>query len=217
MTAAHHLTGGHPSPALTPMDSAAGRGLRACLTFDDGPNGAHTAALLDFLAERDIRAVFCVVGEQIEAPGGTQLLRRMVAEGHELANHSMSFADMGTWSPERVRADMVRTLEVIRTALEDPDYPVPYWRAPNGSWGHTAQVAVELGMQPLAVTGVIGDWETQDVHLLTERLCTVMTPGAMVLAHDGGGQRAGTVQAVRRVVEERLAEGWHFTLPAHRP
>lgn len=214
MTAARHPTGGHPSPRLTPVDSAAGRGLRACLTFDDGPNGADTAALLDFLAQRHIRAVFCVVGEQIQAPGGAELLRRMVAEGHVLANHSMSFADMGVWSPEHVRADLSRTLDVIRAALEGPAYPVPYWRAPNGSWGQTPQVALELGMQPLAVTGVIGDWETQDVDLLAERLRTVMTPGAMVLAHDGGGQRAGTVEAVRRVVDERLAQGWRFTLPA---
>ena len=213
MSGSNTPMGGHPSPVATPVEHAAGRGDRACLTFDDGPNGTDTTALLDILAERDIRAVFCVVGEQIEAPGGAELLRRMVAEGHALANHSMSFADMGTWNSAQVHTDMVRTLEVIRAALESPTHPVPYWRAPNGSWGVTPQVAVELGMQPLAVTGVIGDWETQDVDLLTERLRTVMTPGAVVLAHDGGGDRAGTVKAVRRVIDDRLAAGWRFTLP----
>lgn len=206
--------GGHPSPEVTPVADAAGRGNRACLTFDDGPGGAHTTALLDILAARDVHGVFCVVGEQIQAPGGTELLRRIVAEGHVLANHSMSFADMGAWGPERVRADMTRTLDVIRAALDSPTYPVPYWRAPNGSWGATPQVAVELGMQPLAVTGVIGDWETQDVEVLAERLRAVMNPGSVVLAHGGGGDRAGTVKAVRRVVDERLALGWRFTLPA---
>lgn len=206
--------GGHPFPVASPVDRAAGRGNRACLTFDDGPNGADTEALLDFLAERDLRAVFCVVGEQVQAPGGTEVLRRIVADGHVLANHSMSFADMGSWDQDRVRADMVKTLEVIRLALENPTHPVQYWRPPNGSWGVTSQVAVKLGMQPLAVTGVIGDWETQDVDVLTERLGAVMTPGALVLVHDGGGDRAGSVEAVRRVVDDRLAAGWRFTLPA---
>lgn len=206
--------GGHPAPVVEPVEHAAGRGNRACLTFDDGPNGGDTTALLDFLAARDIRAVFCVVGEQIQAPGGAELLRRIAAEGHVLANHSMSFADMGSWTAAQVRLDMTRALDVIRAALESPSHPVPYWRAPNGSWGVTPQVAVELGMQPLAVTGVIGDWETQDIEVLTERLHAVMNPGSVVLAHDGGGQRAGTVQAVRRVVDQRLARGWRFTLPA---
>src|SRR6187431_1108149 len=44
------------------------------LTFDDGPNGRDTSRLLDVLAELDIRAVFCVVGECIRAPGGAELL-----------------------------------------------------------------------------------------------------------------------------------------------
>lgn len=214
MTVPRTAHGGHPAPVITPVERAAGTGNRACLTFDDGPNGRDTADLLDFLVERNIQAVFCVVGDSIEAPGGAELLRRMVADGHVLANHSMSFADMGTWPAAEVEADLTRTLEVIRTALADPAHLVPYWRAPNGSWGVTAQVAVDLGMQPLGVTGAIGDWEEQQPDVLAERLRAAMTPGAMVLAHDGGGERAGTVQAVRRVVDERLAQGWRFTLPA---
>lgn len=214
MTASPPIGGGHPAPTVVPVSHAAGTGNRACLTFDDGPNGYDTSALLDFLAERAIQAVFCVVGQNIQAPGGAQLLRRMVAEGHVVANHSMSFADMGTWSAGRVRTELLSTLDVIRSALDDPAHPVPYWRAPNGSWGVSAQVAVDLGMQPLGVTGVIHDWEEQRVDVLTERLRDVMRPGAMVLAHDGGGERAGTVEAVRRVVDERLQAGWRFTLPA---
>jgi endo-1,4-beta-xylanase len=42
----------------------------------------------------------------------------------------------------------------------------------------------------------------------------VMVPGDIVLVHDGGGDRAGSVEAVETVVEERLAQGWQFTLPA---
>lgn len=206
--------GGHAAPVITPVSHAAGTGNRACLTFDDGPHGDDTTALLDILAERNIRAVFCVVGQNIQAPGGAEVLRRIAADGHVVANHSMSFADMGDWPVADVRDDLVRTLAVIRAALGDPDFPIPYWRAPNGSWGVTPQVAVDLGMQPLGVTGTIGDWETQDVELLTSRLDAAMTPGAMVLAHDGGGPRAGTIEAVRRVIDIRLEAGWHFTLPA---
>ena len=196
-----------------PVKRASGDGLVCALTFDDGPNGADTARLLDFLRDRKIRAVFAVIGEQILAPGGAELLRRTVAEGHVLCNHSTSFADMGEWRADAVRADLLANVAIIREALGDPEAAVPYWRAPNGSWGVTAEVAVELGMQPLGVFNAIMDWIDQDVDVLAERLRAVMVPGEMVLTHDGGGDRAGTVAAVTRVVDERLAQGWRFTLP----
>ena len=69
-------------------------------------------------------------------------------------------------------------------------------------------------MQPLAVINTISDWETQDVPTLTTNLRAAMKPGQVVLTHDGGGDRSGTLAAVQTVVSERLAAGWPFTLPA---
>lgn len=196
---------------MTPERRAQGEGQVCALTFDDGPNGEDTGALLDFLAARQIRSVFAVIGECIQAPGGAEILKRIVADGHVLCNHSTSFADMGEWDADTVRADLLENLAIIRTAVGD--VPVPFWRAPNGSWGVTSEVAVQLGMQPLDVVHHIGDWAEQDVEVLAERLRSEMTPGELVLCHDGGGDRSGTVEAVRRVVDERLAMGWTFTLP----
>ncbi|MEF3403489.1 polysaccharide deacetylase family protein [Agromyces sp. CCNWLW203] len=209
--------GGALDPVTAPVALAEGTGDVAALTFDDGPNPGMTPALLDFLAEHDVKAVFCVIGRNITAPGGTAVLRRIVAEGHVLGNHSTGYADLGSWSAARVRADLIATLAVIRAALGDPDQPVPFWRAPNGSWGATQRVAVELGMQPLAVVNTIGDWQTQDVATLTSNLRAAMLPGEIVLAHDGGGDRAGTLAAVQAVVTERLADGWSFTFPKGTP
>lgn len=201
-------------PSPRPVRAARGHGLVAALTFDDGPNGASTEALLDVLAQHRVRATFCVVGQQVRAPGGAAVLRRVVAEGHALANHGDSYADLSGWDPARVEADLRATLEAIRTALDDPTAAVPWFRAPNGSWGRTAEVAVALGMQPLAVVNTIDDWRTQHVPTLTANLRAAMRPGELVVAHDGGGDRHGTVAAVATVVAERLAEGWTFTLPA---
>jgi endo-1,4-beta-xylanase len=69
-------------------------------------------------------------------------------------------------------------------------------------------------MRSLDVINVIDDWVTQDVPTLISKLRTAMRPGELVLAHDGGGDREGTVDAVIAVVTERLAEGWTFTLPS---
>jgi endo-1,4-beta-xylanase len=211
------VPGGAVDPTTTEVASAQGTGDVAALTFDDGPNPGTTPELLDYLAEKDIRAVFCVIGQNIEAPGGADLLRRIVADGHVLCNHSTGYADMGGYTAAQVRADLVANLDIIRTALGDPNAAVPFWRAPNGSWGVSRQVAVDLGMQPLAVTNTIDDWATQDVTTLTANLRAAMKPGQIVLAHDGGGDRDGTLAAVRTVVDERLAAGWTFTLPTGTP
>lgn len=152
----------------------------------------------------------------MRAPGGAAVLRRTVAEGHTLANHGSTYADQGSWPPDRVRADLLATRVAIREALGDPQAPVPYFRAPNGSWGCTAQVAADLGMQPLGLGAVIGDWETQDVGVLTRRLRHAVRPGGIVLVHDGGGDRWGTVAALRAVLPELVAAGWSFVLPAAR-
>ena len=199
--------------SVTEVYSSQGQGTTCALTFDDGPNGDDTARLLDGLAQRGIKAVFAVVGEQIAAPGGAELLRRIVAEGHVLCNHSTSFADMGHWDSEAVRADLLENLAIIRDAAGDPHLPVPFWRAPNGSWGVTREVAAELGMASLAVTNTIEDWVEQDPDILTERLETAMKPGELVLVHDGGGDRAGSVTAVLRAIDSKLAKGWQFTFP----
>jgi endo-1,4-beta-xylanase len=199
-----------------PVDRARGTGRVLAWTFDDGPNPGPTDAVLDLLGEHGVRAVFCVVGNQVRAPGGAALLQRTVAEGHVLANHGTSFADLGAWPADRVRADLAENLRIIRSALGDERAPVPYYRAANGSWGSSPAVAVELGMQPLGIGPVIGDWETQDPDVLTERLRAAVRPGAVLLVHDGPGYRWGSVGAVRAVLPGLLADGWACTLPAAR-
>jgi endo-1,4-beta-xylanase len=202
-------------PVAVPVLTAVGTGRVTALTVDDGPDAVATATLLDLLREHDVRATFCVVGTAVLAPGGAALLRRTVAEGHLVAAHAMTYADLGAWEPLEVREDLTRTVAVIRSALGDPAASVPWFRAPNGSWGCSARVAVELGLQPLGVCGTIDDWLTQDVPTLVANLRAAIRPGGLVLVHDGGGDRSGTVQALRTVLPEWLADGWRFTRPAH--
>ena len=210
--------GGFVNPTTTELATAQGTGNVAALTFDDGP-AEDTADLLDFLAEEEIKAVFCVIGSQIEQPGGAELLRRIVAEGHVLCNHSTGFADMGGYTVEQAQTDLEENLRIIREALGDDEALVPFFRAPNGSWGQTREVAVALGMQPLAVTNTIQDWDGNDlsVETLEQNIRTAMQPGRILLAHDGPANRANTVTAISTVVRERLADGWTFTLPAGTP
>jgi peptidoglycan/xylan/chitin deacetylase (PgdA/CDA1 family) len=61
---------------------------RVSLTFDNGPAPGTTGAVLDLLADRDLRATFFVVGDRLDAPGGADLARRAVADGHRVGHHT---------------------------------------------------------------------------------------------------------------------------------
>ncbi|GAA3342149.1 hypothetical protein GCM10020358_36080 [Amorphoplanes nipponensis] len=207
--AAPALAGG---PTATVVDTARGHGDVVSFTFDDGPNPPDTLRLLDVLRRRHVRAVFCLWGDHVrEHP---EVVRRIVAGGHVLCNHSMHHDDFGPWTPEQIRADLVETSAVIRQAV--PHARIPYFRAPYGSWGQSPQVAVELGMQPLGWRLAITDWEPPGADVLVQRLRDGITPGAVVLMHDGGGDRSQTVEAVDRIIPELRAQGWRLTLPRRR-
>lgn len=77
-----------------------------------------------------------------------------------------------------------------------------------------ARVAADLGMQPLGLGNLIYDWDNaqQDADTFEANLRAAIQPGAVVLAHDGGGTRDAVVEAVRRVLPD-YAGTWQFTLP----
>ena len=179
------------------------------LTFDDGPNPPDTVALLDVLAREQVPAVFCLVGVQVEAH--PDLVRRIVDDGHVVANHSWQHDDLGQLSPDAVRDDLQRTLDAIHAVV--PGVPVPFFRAPYGHWGRTIEVAAELGMRALEWQLAVEDWDpAPPADVLVERLGAV-EPGGVVLLHDGGGDRSATVEAVARVAPRLRAAGWSFTVP----
>lgn len=200
-------TGGRPTPTI--VDTARGHGNVVSYTFDDGPSPADTPRLLAVLRAQHVRAVFCLQGNHArEYPA---LVRRIAAEGHVLCNHSLNHDNLGTWTADQIRADLLATNAAIRAAV--PHARIPYFRAPFGSWGATPEVAAGLGMQPLGWRLAIADWEPPGTDELVRRLMDGITPGAVVLMHDAGGDRSQTVDAVQRTIPLLKAAGYRFTLP----
>lgn len=192
------------------QDRATGRGRVLSLTFDDGPDPRTTPRLLEVLAAHAAPAVFFLWGDHVlEHPG---VVRDLCAAGHVLGNHSMHHDDLGAWSAQDVRDDLLETGAAIAAAA--PGAPVPWFRAPYGSWGVSPDVAAALGMQPLGWQLAVGDWEPPGVDELVRRVEHGIEPGGVLLLHDGGGDRTQTVDAVERLLPRLRSDGWSFTLPA---
>ena len=170
-----------PSPDLATGSSVGTSGNRVALTFDDGPDPRTTPLVLDALRERAVKATFFVVGRQVaENPS---LLRRIVAEGHAIGNHTYDHADMSGLSPERMRDELRDTQEAVDDAL-GYHYPMVLMRPPYGNPYLEGSIALP------AFRRVVRE----------QRLFPVMwtaDPGDYLL----GGRAGGVVRAVVRTDE----------------
>ncbi len=196
-----------PGPEV-PVVHTAGKGKRLALTFDDGPS-PYTGQVLDLLAEHGITAVFCVVGENVRQH--PDLVRRIVAEGHGLCNHSSRHDDLGKLGAEAARADIEETDTALAEAV--PGETVTWFRAPFGSWGESAAAGVRLGHTPLGWIVDPDDWMRPGADVIADRIREQVKPRAVVLLHDGGGDRAQTLTALRELIPELRDAGWRFDLP----
>jgi membrane peptidoglycan carboxypeptidase len=192
-----------------PVVHTAHAGKRLALTFDDGPS-ADTPAVLDLLARHHIKATFCVVGENAGWYPAT--VRRIVAEGHRLCNHSMHHDDLGTVPAATSEADITATDAAIEAAA--PGATVTYYRAPYGDFGPSAEVGARLGHTPLGWVVDPDDWKLPGATVIASRIREQLTPRAVVLVHDGGGDRKQTVAALEDLIPSLLADGWTFDQPA---
>jgi peptidoglycan/xylan/chitin deacetylase (PgdA/CDA1 family) len=139
------------------------------------------------------------------------VVRRIVAEGHALCNHSMHHDDLGTMTPAAARADIQAADAAIADAA--PGATVTYYRAPYGDFGKSAREAALLGHTPLGWTVDPDDWKLPGAPVIVQRIRDGLTPRAVVLVHDGGGDRTQTIAALSGLIPALLADGWTFDLP----
>ncbi|MEU8182366.1 polysaccharide deacetylase family protein [Micromonospora sp. NPDC049044] len=173
---------------------------RLALTFDDGPDPRYTPQVLALLREYHVHATFCVVGEN--AQDHPDLIQAIVNEGHTLCNHSWHHdVSLGTRSTDAIRADLLRTNQAIRAAV--PNAPIVWYRQPGGAWTYpVVSVARQLGMTPLHWSVDPSDWDLPGANKITATVLTQAEPGSVVLLHDAGGNRQGTVDALRRILPD---------------
>ena len=76
------------------------------MTFDDGPHASNTPRLLDILRQRNIKATFYVIGKNVD--NYPHLTRRIVAEGHEIGNHTYTHRNLKKLSDAQVLSEMAR-------------------------------------------------------------------------------------------------------------
>lgn len=167
---------------------------RIALTFDDGP-GYLTAPLLDVLAAHGARATFNVLGERVE--GREALLRRTLAEGHELGSHAEHHDRLGG-RPREALLQLVSTSAALRraTGVAPRLFRAPYGDVSPG----VVRAARAVGLVTVGWDVDPRDYETPGADAIHARVVEGVQPGSIVLLHDDRRALEQTVVAVERIL-----------------
>ena len=174
------------------------------MTFDDGPHPVHTPRLLDILKRRNIRATFFVVGTN--ARRYPQLIRRIIAEGHEIGNHTVNHKYLSRISIEEARAEVLGCEKAIVAAC---GVKPRILRPPGGHINDRVKVWLkkEFGYSTIMWAVDPEDWKRPGSDVVARRIISETDPGEIVLAHDIHGP---TIAAMPRALDGLLSNGYRF-------
>jgi peptidoglycan-N-acetylglucosamine deacetylase len=213
--AAGLAAGGYAYASMWPGSDLFGKAMRAprrarelALTFDDGPNPAWTPKLLDILSEHEIHATFFMLGNRAEEQPA--LVKRTVAAGHLIGNHSWSHPSLARTAASEVREELMRTKESLEQITGKP---VKYFRPPFGARRPVVfKIARELGMTVVLWNAMTSDWTATSGDRVAEELMKKIDRlgrrgyAANIVLHDGGHRepeaaRGASVRAVDLLAE----------------
>jgi peptidoglycan-N-acetylglucosamine deacetylase len=202
-----------PAQTTTPAKSAGSKiswssvevdGPYIAMTFDDGPHATNTPKLLDLLAKKHIRATFFLVGEC--AQQYPEIVKREVAEGHEVANHSWSHPNLMKMSDDAVRGQIKRTEDAIVAACGVK--PV-LMRPPYGNLTTRQRQTVhdEFGYKIILWDIDPLDWKYRNAAHVAHEIIAHTQNGSIILSHD---IHATTIDAMPEVFDALLGKGFKF-------
>ncbi len=174
------------------------------LTFDDGPRRSTTAALLDGLAQRGVKATFFLIGEQLE--GNEDLVERMEEEGHQIGIHSFGHK----WLTDLNAADFAREVdrerEMLSSLLGRDDFLLrpPYGGVDNAVEKRAGSPIILWSVDP-------EDWKDKDQARVAEHILKEVKDGDIILLHD---IYPSSVEAALQVVDALHQKGFLFVTVA---
>lgn len=196
-----------PSTAPTPSDTPstpigaagtiAGAGKVVYLTFDDGPDPTWTPQVLATLAKYDAKATFFQLGSMVAQHPGLQ--EQIRAAGHAIGNHSISHSQLTAVSGKKRHHEI----------FDGPKSRC--FRPPYGATNSKVRADIRAaGMKQILWDIDPRDWDKPGKSAIVQNVMTNVHPGAIILLHDGGGNRSETVAALDTMLQKLKAKGYGF-------
>lgn len=182
------------------------------LSFDDGPNSTWTPQIMQVLQENNATAVFFQIGQQV-APMAS-VMQQMLSAGMSVGNHTWSHPSLDGISKSEFDSQISQT-DTAQKAQGAYTQPGTHClRPPYGATdGNTQAWAQEWSYRVMLWDIDPQDWAMPGAQQIADTIIQHARPGAIVLSHDGGGNRSQTVDAYRIALPQLAAQGYRFASP----
>ncbi|MFF0266763.1 bifunctional polysaccharide deacetylase/glycosyltransferase family 2 protein [Kribbella sp. NPDC004536] len=183
------------------------------ITFDDGPDPVWTPKILDVLRAQHVHATFFVVGTEVAAH--PDLARRIVAEGHQLAVHTFTHANLSNAAPWRRSLELSQSQLIlagatgVSTTLLRPPYSSEPSALTDRDWAALEQTR-KSGYLAVLTSQDSEDWRRPGTNQVIANSMPRSTAGQILLMHDAGGDRSETVEALSKLLPRLKARGFRF-------
>ena len=188
---------------ISPDDSS--RKLIA-LTFDDGPAETYTEKYIEILDQHGIHATFFNLGQNIEQY--PDLAKKIVESGNELMSHTYQHQQLTTLESAALQSEFSGAFSLIEstTGVKTSSFRPPYGDFKESTWLKSG------GLASLSVLWNLDseDWRRAGSDSIVSKSTTNAFSGAIILMHDGGGDRSQDVEALPQIIETLQAEGYEF-------
>lgn len=189
------------------------KGKQIVLTFDDGPDPIYTPKILDILDRYKIKGSFFIVGENAQV--SQDIVTRLYREGHEIGSHTFTHPNVAAVSPMRTKMELNANQRLFQ---EMTGHSMTLFRPPyvaDSSPSTPAELLPILRAQQMGYT-MVGeaidpeDWQMPASDEIVRRVMKELPDGNIILLHDAGGDRSGTVEALPKIIETLQHKGYSF-------
>ena len=175
---------------------------RVYLTFDDGPS-SNTEEILEALEAYDVKATFFVLGEWAEKY--PDVIKQMVVDGHDVANHSDTHPHTNELSYDEVKNEIISANNKIEKLTGKKNN---LFRAPYGEYNDTViQAATDLGYYTIQWNVDSLDWKNPGSEAIISRVTSKVLPGSIILLHNG---TQDTAKVLPTLIQKLKADGYTF-------
>lgn len=182
------------------------------LTFDDGPDSTWTSQIMQVLQQNNAKAVFFQIGQQVPALG--DIVKQELSAGMAIGNHTWSHPSLDGISRDEFDSQVAKTETAQRAEGAYTQSGTHCLRPPYGATdSNTSAWAGQMGYRVVIWNIDPEDWAMPGAQQIADTIIQNAYPGAIVLSHDGGGNRSQTVDAYRIALPQLAAQGYRFEAP----
>lgn len=173
---------------------------RVALSFDDGPDTIYTPKILDVLKKYNVKATFFLMGSRVKKYPG--IVKRIINEGHIIANHTWSHANLTKISEERFKEEINRTSNIL---AKKTGKDIMLLRPPYGAVSvEILQELKEMNYKSIQWSVDSRDWIAMDVDQILINTIPDVSNDAIILFHSAGGNKDHDLEATVKVLPELI-------------